>query len=77
MTEQHTAIYFDPTTIPCNHQFCAIEQITKPGQVTQNRIQDCHGVRVGCALCGAIRVIWETGALIIEVDPNVEQNPRT
>lgn len=50
----------------CTHQFIAIEQITRPSQVVGGRIQDTHGVRVGCAICGQIRVVWETGEVISE-----------
>lgn len=60
----------------CNHQFHKIKEETrapkaKPektmsttgGDVIAQRWDDEAGARVGCALCGEIRVIWEDGSI--------------
>lgn len=60
----------------CDHSFHTIEQITRPAGQNDarstaspiaQRWHDEHGVRVGCALCGEIRVVWATGTIQIEV----------
>jgi hypothetical protein len=52
----------------CKHQFVQIEQINKPkGDKTAGGVWwDMFGARVGCPLCGEVRVIWSDGDIIIE-----------
>jgi len=62
------------------HQFILIEQLTRkpkytkrinaadsePYELTGPTWRDEYGARVGCPLCGEIRVIWADGEVIIE-----------
>lgn len=57
----------------CNiscHQFIFLEQITRRPQYDAANLvpvwRDDYGARVGCPLCGEIRVIWANGEVIIE-----------
>jgi len=72
------------------HQFIKIEEITRrlnlPGSqvgiqdtsvaVTGPVWRDEYGAKVGCPLCGEIRVIWGSGEVVIEIQGH-ESNDTT
>lgn len=61
----------------CLHQFIHIEQVTRPQSQDRGAInttspdavipvRDSYGARVGCPICGEIRVIWTDGSVTTE-----------
>lgn len=66
------------------HQFIKLEELTRLPQkrasnsVVQGQVWlDEYGARVGCPLCGEIRIIWANGEVITETpghDPNTRNS---
>lgn len=69
---------FDPqrTMDRTSHNFVLIEQLSRrpashhSGGVAGPVWRDEYGARVGCPICGEIRVIWANGDIAIEKEGN-------
>lgn len=52
-----------PNPMTCTHQFFLILPVERPASSTASMHNLVYGAKVGCALCGEVRIVWESGEL--------------